>query len=173
MNEARRAELKARRTALLEETARLDRISRRAEYVRMVPILSALEDSGEAYDSHGYRALHGCFNEWAHDPRVYAMREHTHAKLPPDSVARNAVILARLGEHLGEGEPATVILRREELVLTLTLAVLARHLDTLFDNARSDWLAFVAPPADWIIATHHVDALELSQIVTGVLMEHP
>jgi len=173
MDEARRAELKARRTVILAEAAARDRARRRADYVRMVPILSALEDAGDGYDSFGYRELRGRFNDWAHDPHAYAMREQSHARLPSDPAERNAMILARLGAHLGAGDPATVILRSERLVLVLALPVLVRHLDTLFDNARGDHLAFVAPPADWIVATHHVDAIPLSEIVTGTLVAYP
>ena len=169
MDEAKRAALKARRDAILAEAAERDLERRRAEFVRMVPILSALEDAGEPYDSAGYRSLRGPLNGWAHDPRLYAMRETSHAKLLHDPAQRNAVIVAHLKERFGEDDPMTVILRTEDLVLTLRLPVLVRHLDTLFDNARSNWLAFAAPPERWIVATHHVDTLGISEIVTVML----
>ncbi|RYE04038.1 MAG: hypothetical protein EOP61_02145 [Sphingomonadales bacterium] len=173
MDEAKRAQLHARREAILEEKRKEDFVRRRAEFVAMVPILTALEAAGDDYDSHDYRALPGAFNAWAHDPRRFAMREHSHEDLPADPAARNRAILARLRERFGPNDPVTIILRRESLVLKMRMPVLERHLDILFENAKADWLAFVAPPADWIIATYHVDEHRISQIVTGEVQEYP
>ncbi|RYD58818.1 MAG: hypothetical protein EOP60_02880 [Sphingomonadales bacterium] len=76
-----------------------------------------------------------------------------HEDLPARPAAREALILARVREKLGDGDVLTVIPRREDLVLTMRMPVLVRHLDTPFDNAGSNWLPFTAPPADWIVAT--------------------
>lgn len=169
MDETRRAELHARREAMLAKKDQQDRIQRRDEFVAMVPILAALEAAGDDYDSGNYGALPRRLNLWAHDPTRYAMREQSYAKLPADPAARDALILVRLREKLGEDDLVTVILRREEMMLTMRMPVLVRHLDILFENAKADRLAFTAPPADWIIATLYIDALELSEIVTGTL----
>lgn len=171
MDEAKRQELHARRAALLEEKRKQDFVRRRAEYVAMVPILTALEAAGDDYDSDTYRGVRGIFNDWAHDPDRFAMRELSHAKLPIDAAAREAMILGHLRERFGQDDIVTIILRREALVLTMRLPVLVRHLSTLFENSKAGWLAFAAPPANWIVATHHIDALEISEIVTGELVE--
>ncbi|RYY44025.1 MAG: hypothetical protein EOP59_06890 [Sphingomonadales bacterium] len=168
MDDAKRQELHARRAALLEEKRKQDFVRRRAEYVAMVPILTALEAAGADYGSTDYRALPSRFNHWAYDPNRFAMRELSHAKLPADPVA---VILAHLRERFGADDAVTIILCREEMVLTMRLPVLVRHLSTLFENSKAGWLAFAAPPANWIVATHHIDALEISEIVTGELVE--
>lgn len=170
MDEARRQALYARREAILAEAARQDWIKHRAEYVAMVPILKALEDAGDDYDSYGFRELRGALNHWACYPGRYPFQEVSRADLPADSAARDAIILDYLRQRFGEHDRITVVLRREELVLSLRWPVLVRHLDTLFENAKSNWLAFVDPPADWIIATYHVDALEVSHIHTGTLV---
>lgn len=167
MDEAKRQELYARRAVLLEEKRKQDFVRRRAEFVAMVPILTALENAGDEYDSCGFRELRGPLNHWACHPDRYPMLEQGSADLPADPVSRDAMILDYLRKRFGEDDLVTVVLRREELVLELRWPVLVRHLDTLFENARADWLAFVAPPADWVVATCHVDALDLSRIVTG------
>jgi hypothetical protein len=171
MDEARRKELYARREAILAEAARQERINRRAEFVAMVPILKALEAAGDDYESDNFGGLRGPLNWWANHPDRYAMRELSHADLPADPAERNAMILARLAEHLGPDDVVTVVLRREHMMLTMRMPVLIRHLDTLFGNAESNWLGFAAPPADWIVATYHAyhgNQHPWSYIVTGV-----
>jgi len=170
MDEARRAELHARRTAILAEAATRDHARRRAEFVAMVPILTALEDAGDAYESDSYRGVRGVFNAWAHDPHLYGMREESHAALPLDPLACEAVILASLRERLGDDDLVTVILRIERMVLTLRMPVLLRHFQTLLDNAMGDRLAFAAPPADWIIDVYRSEAIPASEIAIGTLV---
>lgn len=169
MDEARRAELNARREALIEEKRRQAFAADRADYVRMVPILAAMEAAGEEYDSHDYRRLRGVLNDWAHDPHGAAVQEESHAPLRFDPDACNAAILACLRARLGEDDEVTVILRREAMVLTLRMSVLARHMRTLVDNAMGDRLAFAAPPADWIVIVFRSEAIPASEIVTGAL----
>ncbi|MES2986566.1 MAG: hypothetical protein V4808_01545 [Pseudomonadota bacterium] len=169
MDEARRAALYARRQAVLTESAARDRRKDRAAFVAMVPILTALEAAGDDYDSDSYRGLHGRLNQWAHDPSRYGMREQSYAKLPADTALRDAMILERLRQKLSDDALVTIILRREAMMLTMRMPVLVRHLETLFESAKGDRLGFTAPPAEWIVATFHVDPLELSEIVTGTL----
>ncbi|RYY27954.1 MAG: hypothetical protein EOP62_05700 [Sphingomonadales bacterium] len=171
MDEAKRTELYARREALIAEAERQDRIKRRAELVALVPILTALEAAGDDYDSDNFGVLSGPLNWWACHPDRYPMRQYARGDLPADPVARDAMILAALRERLGAGDRVTLILRSEDFMLTMRMPVLIRHLDTLFENAKGDWLAFAAPPADWILATYHDDTLAMSYIVNGTLVE--
>ncbi|WP_218000355.1 hypothetical protein [Sphingomonas soli] len=167
MDGEKRAQLYARRAAMLEEKREQDFARRRAEYVTIVPILAALEASGDAYDSHGYRALAGPLNHWACEPDRYPFVQESVADLPADPAARAESIQVRLRQRFSEDDLITVVLRREDLVLALRWPVLRRHFETLLDNAEGDWLAFVAPPADWVIAVRRSLLRDVAQIFTG------
>jgi len=164
MDDSRRAELYARRTAMLEAARDRDHAKRRADYVQAVPILAALEAAGEDYDSFGYWRLRGALNLWAHKPDRWGIAVETHAPLPADPAA---AILAALREHVGADGRVTAIVRSEELVLELRLAVLERHLATLIANAPPRELGFAAPPADWFVE------LGPAWFATGRLKEEP
>jgi hypothetical protein len=151
MDGLRRAELIARRDAMIERTRSRTHSEDRAAFVRMVPILRALEEAGDDYDSSGYLPLPGVFNRWAHSPDRWPIRVDTCSPLPTDPKVRDGVILAALRARAGEDGPITVILRSEELVLRLGLPVLARHLATLLENGAGREIGFAAPPANWIV----------------------
>lgn len=147
MDQARRAELLARRSSLVEAARRRTHAADRASFVRAVPILAALERAGDDYDSHDYRRLRGPHNRWAHAP---AMAIETEAMLPDDPVARDATILAAIRDRLA-GPTVSVILRSEQMVIELAFPVLARHLTVLLENAYRRELGFTEPPAAWMV----------------------
>lgn len=147
MNDA----LKIRMGAMRERAARRAHDAAFAAMVKMVPILGALEDAGDEYSSYDYGHLHDPLNKWAHAPDECPIIVSAYHKIPVTSSTRNALILKEVMRMAGADRPATVILRRESLVLVLPVPVLARHLSTLIENGGSDEIGFVAPPSDWIV----------------------
>lgn len=144
-------ELQHRLAAMRERAKQRAFVTDRAAYVRTVPILAALEASGDDYDSFDYGRLRGRLNDWAHAPDEHPFVVSSYTKIPPDPAERDAAIMAAVARLAGDAPAVTVILRREDMALLLPLPVLARHIRTLIDSAGVSEIGFAVPPGDDII----------------------
>lgn len=144
-------DLSTRLAAMRERARRRAFITDRAAYVRTVPILAALEAAGDDYDSFDYRHLRGRLNDWAHAPDDHPIAVSSYTKIPADPAARDAAIMAAVARLAGDAPSVTIILRRKDMVLVLTLPVLAKHLSALIDSAGASEIGFVAPPSGGIV----------------------
>lgn len=159
--------LTARLAAMRDRAAARDRDAQRRAYVGTVPLLSALEECGDDYDSYGYAGLPVSLNRWAHDPHRASDFVDSDARYVGDDTELRMEICALLRDHLPDDQPCLIILRREALVIACRLHVILRHISTLLANADGDVLAFTTAAADWILTVERAGGEGGFQIVTG------
>lgn len=127
--------LKARLAAMRERQARAEHDRKFEQFARSVPILCALEEAGEPFESGGYDRLAGQANQWVHDPDGGSFTVNT--VQPVSRLNRYARVSDALGSFLKSTGNIAIILRSEALVVTLRTEQVARHLAQIL--ASGDW----------------------------------
>lgn len=163
MDDAKRLELKARQAASAERARARSFARDRAAFVRGVPILAALEDAGEDYDSYGYERLNGALNEWAHAPDRWPMRVMAYAPMPDADSARAAALATTLDSLTSAAGLVLVILRSEDLVLEMHRATLQRHITVLVRCDLHCEIGFTDHSSAWFVEANQ------RGIATGVI----
>ena len=100
--------LKARLAAMRERQARAEHDRKFEQFARSVPILCALEEAGEPFESGGYDRLAGQANQWVHDPDGGSFTVNT--VQPVSRLNGYARVSDALGSFLKSTENITIIL---------------------------------------------------------------
>lgn len=151
MDEVKRVEVAARRTASAQRAQNRRFEVDRAKYVSSVPILANLERHNEPYNSFGYDRLTGPLNWWANAPDRWPISVKNLLPMPMESPGRAELILKAIRAAAHIEEDVVIIVRSEELVVTLPLNRLDQYADLLIENHIFSGLGFCQIGADWAI----------------------
>lgn len=133
--------LAARLAAMRERQALAGRERKFQDYARTVPLLRALEEGGEPYESVGYNRLVGAANQWAHDPDAgsFAVNDDQPLLL----AGRLMQVKEALSRFLQPSGKITVIFRAEALVVRLDHDQVDRHLAEILASGDGAEIGFL------------------------------